>query len=133
MLCPAFPPPCLCWPLHAEDSFDLYYGLYKYNPMARTQLDRLEASFAAIRTRLNECEAAEAAAANGRPAVADKRKTAAPSVTDAPPPASACNGGAAGAADTTAAAAAAAGVAAAASADTLVDGARAGEVVGAAV
>lgn len=60
-------------PRSTEDSFDLYYGLYKYNPAARTELDRLEASFAAIRAKLEACEAAEAAQAAGQ--VTDKPAT----------------------------------------------------------
>lgn len=114
-------PPCSARPSTTEDSFDLYYGLYKYNPMARTQLDRLEASFATIRSRLDECEAAEAVAAAKGAAAA--QRDAAPPVADAPPPpASACNGGAT--ADAAAAATAA---------DTPAEGAPAKEVVGAAI
>lgn len=107
-----------------KDSFDLYYGLYKYNPMARAQLDRLEASFAAIRSRLDACEAAEAdVAAQGAAAA---KHDAAPPVADAPPPpASACNGG-------TAADAAAAAATTATTADTPAEGAPK-ETVGAAV
>jgi len=78
-------------PLPTEDSFDLYYGLYKYNPAARTELDRLEASFAAIRARLDACEAAEAAdAADAAAAAADKpgsTAAAAADKADAPAPA----------------------------------------------
>lgn len=92
--------------------------------MARTQLDRLEASFAAIRSRLDACEAAEAdVAAQGAAAA---KHDAAPPVADAPPPpASACNGG-------TAADAAAAAATTATTADTPAEGAPK-ETVGAAV
>lgn len=46
-----------------KDSDDLFYGLYKYNPQARAQLDKLESALRNIRTRLEAAEAAEAAAA----------------------------------------------------------------------
>lgn len=88
--------------------------------MARAQLDRLEASFGAIRSRLDECEAAEAAAA-AKGAAAEQRDVPTP-VADTPPrPASACNGGTTG------------GDAAAAATSTTAEGARAGDAVGAAV
>ena len=96
-VCRPVPPlvPVVPWrlpaPLPTEDSFDLYYGLYKYNPAARTELDRLEASFAAIRARLDACEAAEAAdAADAAAAAADKpgsTAAAAADKADAPAPA----------------------------------------------
>jgi len=97
--CRPVPPlvPVVPWrlpaPLPTEDSFDLYYGLYKYNPAARTELDRLEASFAAIRARLDACEAAEAADAadaDAAAAAADKPGSTAPAAADkadAPAPA----------------------------------------------
>lgn len=43
-----------------KDSDDLFYGLFKYNPKARAQLDKLEASIQSIRSKLEEAEAAEA-------------------------------------------------------------------------
>lgn len=46
-----------------KDSDDLFYGLYKYNPNARAELDKLESALRNIRTRLETAEAAEAAAA----------------------------------------------------------------------
>lgn len=46
-----------------KDSDDLFYGLYKYNPKARAELDKLESALRNIRSRLEAAEAAEAAAA----------------------------------------------------------------------
>lgn len=46
-----------------KDSDDLYYGLYKYNPQARAELDKLESALKNIRARLEAAEEAEAAAA----------------------------------------------------------------------
>lgn len=42
-----------------KDSFDLYYGLYRYNPSAKLVLDRLESGLAAIRAKLEAQEAKE--------------------------------------------------------------------------
>lgn len=42
-----------------KDSFDLFYGLYKYNPHSRGQLDKLEDSLKALRIQLREKEEAE--------------------------------------------------------------------------
>lgn len=42
-----------------KDSFDLYYGLYKYNPNARSELDKLEAALQAIRSKLDDAENSE--------------------------------------------------------------------------
>ncbi len=42
-----------------KDSFDLYYGLYKYNPNARSELDKLEAALKNIREQLDQAEKAE--------------------------------------------------------------------------
>lgn len=39
-----------------KDSFDLYYGLFKYNPKARTQLDKLEDAIAKLRAQLKEAD-----------------------------------------------------------------------------
>jgi len=102
--CPCLSSVMAAPPRPTEDSFDLYYGLYKYNPAARTELDRLEASFAAIRARLDACEAAEtadaAAAAADKPAstaaaAADKADATAAAVDKAAaaPAADAPNGG----------------------------------------
>jgi len=44
-----------------RDSFDLYYGLYRYNKNSRSQLERLEQSLKSLRERLEATEAAEAA------------------------------------------------------------------------
>lgn len=46
-----------------KDSDDLFYGLFKYNPNARAQLDKLEFAIHRIRGRLESAEAAEAAEA----------------------------------------------------------------------
>lgn len=35
-----------------KDSFELFYGLFKYNPSARSQLDRLESALCSIRQQL---------------------------------------------------------------------------------
>lgn len=43
----------------SKDSFDLFYGLYKYNPNARNQLDKLESALQNIRAKLEAAEAAE--------------------------------------------------------------------------
>lgn len=43
-----------------KDSFDLFYGLYKYNPNSRTQLDKLEAALRSIRAKLQQAEQADA-------------------------------------------------------------------------
>lgn len=43
-----------------KDSDDLYYGLFKYNPNARAQLDKLESAVQSIRAKLEEAEAVEA-------------------------------------------------------------------------
>lgn len=37
-----------------KDSFDLFYGLYKYNPVARSELHKLELALRHIREQL-EC------------------------------------------------------------------------------
>lgn len=42
-----------------KDSFDLFYGLYKYNPNARTELDNLEEALRNIRFKLEEAERSE--------------------------------------------------------------------------
>ncbi|CAN8062244.1 unnamed protein product [Agarophyton chilense] len=39
-----------------KDSFDLYYGLYKYNPNARRELDRLELALKDVRNMLERAE-----------------------------------------------------------------------------
>ena len=36
----------------ANDSFDLYYGLFMYNPNATAELDRLEKAFDAVKKQL---------------------------------------------------------------------------------
>lgn len=43
-----------------KDSFDLFYGLYKYNPKARVELDNLESALKQIRQKLEAAEAEEA-------------------------------------------------------------------------
>lgn len=43
-----------------KDSFDLFYGLYKYNPNARKELDKLESALQNIRLKLEAAEAEEA-------------------------------------------------------------------------
>eukprot|EP00871_Galdieria_phlegrea_P003456 jgi/Galph1/4110/GphlegSOOS_G2758.1 len=48
-------------PLYSEDSFDLYYGLYKYNPNSKTELDKLEQALRSLRKELEEREALDAA------------------------------------------------------------------------
>lgn len=40
-----------------KDSFDLFYGLFKYNPNARSQLDKLEMALKHIRQQLELTEA----------------------------------------------------------------------------
>jgi len=42
-----------------EDSFELYYGLYKYNSNARGQLDKLEEALRMLRQRLQAMEEQE--------------------------------------------------------------------------
>lgn len=44
-----------------KDSFDLYYGLYRYNPNARAVLDKLESGLAALRAKLDDAERVEQA------------------------------------------------------------------------
>lgn len=44
-----------------KDSFDLYYGLYRYNPNARAVLDKLETGLASLRAKLDEAERGEQA------------------------------------------------------------------------
>lgn len=44
-----------------KDSFDLYYGLYRYNPNARLVLDKLESGLAALRAKLDAAERLEQA------------------------------------------------------------------------
>lgn len=39
-----------------KDSFELYYGLFKYNPNAKIQLDKLEAALRNIRVQLETTE-----------------------------------------------------------------------------
>ncbi|GJQ09088.1 hypothetical protein GpartN1_g879.t1 [Galdieria partita] len=43
-----------------KDSFDLYYGLYKYNPNAKLELEKLEQALQALRKELETREALEA-------------------------------------------------------------------------
>lgn len=43
-----------------KDSFDLFYGLYKYNPNARSELNKLEEALKNIRAQLDEAEQEEA-------------------------------------------------------------------------
>lgn len=43
-----------------KDSDDLYFGLFKYNPKARAQLDKLESAIQTIRAKLEKTEADEA-------------------------------------------------------------------------
>lgn len=42
-----------------KDSFDLFYGLYKYNPNARSELAKLEKALQFIRQRLERAELSE--------------------------------------------------------------------------
>lgn len=42
-----------------KDSFDLFYGLYKYNPNARAELDRMEQALQNIRYQLDKAEQEE--------------------------------------------------------------------------
>jgi arogenate dehydrogenase (NADP+), plant len=42
-----------------KDSFDLFYGLYKYNPNARSELDKLEEALRTLRRKLELAEVAE--------------------------------------------------------------------------
>jgi arogenate dehydrogenase (NADP+), plant len=44
-----------------KDSFDLYYGLYRYNPSARAVLDKLESALASLRAKLDDQERGEQA------------------------------------------------------------------------
>lgn len=44
-----------------KDSFDLYYGLFKYNPNARWELQKLESALKDIRSMLESTEQKEAA------------------------------------------------------------------------
>lgn len=39
-----------------NDSFELFYGLYKYNANARTELDNMERALKQIRIKLEEAE-----------------------------------------------------------------------------
>lgn len=39
-----------------NDSFELFYGLYKYNANARTELDNMERALKRIRVKLEEAE-----------------------------------------------------------------------------
>ncbi len=39
-----------------NDSFELFYGLYKYNANARSELDNLERALKQIRIKLEEAE-----------------------------------------------------------------------------
>jgi arogenate dehydrogenase (NADP+), plant len=39
-----------------KDSFDLFYGLYRYNPNSREQLDKLQAALSTLRGKLDEAE-----------------------------------------------------------------------------
>lgn len=43
-----------------KDSFDLFYGLFRYNPNARLELDKLESALKNIRERLESAEQEEA-------------------------------------------------------------------------
>ncbi|PXF46820.1 Arogenate dehydrogenase 1, chloroplastic [Gracilariopsis chorda] len=47
-----------------KDSFDLYYGLFKYNPNARQELDKLENALGDIRNMLERTERNEAQTRN---------------------------------------------------------------------
>lgn len=42
-----------------KDSFDLFYGLYRYNPLARVQLDKLQESLVTLREKLERTEEEE--------------------------------------------------------------------------
>lgn len=44
----------------SKDSFDLFYGLFKYNPNARLELDKLESALKNIRRQLEDAEQEEA-------------------------------------------------------------------------
>lgn len=44
-----------------KDSFDLYYGLFKYNPKAHKELDKLEEALNNIRAQLKQAEDSEKA------------------------------------------------------------------------
>lgn len=44
----------------SKDSFDLFYGLFKYNPNARLELDKLESALKNIRHQLEKAEQDEA-------------------------------------------------------------------------
>jgi arogenate dehydrogenase (NADP+), plant len=48
-----------------KDSFDLFYGLYKYNPNASAELDNLEAALRTIRRKLERAELEEQESAKG--------------------------------------------------------------------
>jgi len=41
---------------HSEDSFDLYYGLYRYNYNSKSEIQRLEDSLRDLRMKLEEEE-----------------------------------------------------------------------------
>lgn len=43
-----------------KDSFDLFYGLYRYNPNAKIELEKLEIALRNLRTRLQQAEDEEA-------------------------------------------------------------------------
>jgi arogenate dehydrogenase (NADP+), plant len=43
-----------------KDSFDLFYGLYRYNPNSREQLDKLQAALYTLREKLDDAERREA-------------------------------------------------------------------------
>lgn len=43
-----------------KDSFDLYYGLYKYNPNAKLELEKLEQALQLLRKELETREASDA-------------------------------------------------------------------------
>lgn len=42
-----------------KDSFDLFYGLFKYNPNARAELNKLESALKNIREKLESAEEEE--------------------------------------------------------------------------
>lgn len=43
-----------------KDSFDLFYGLFKYNPNARHELEKMEFALKSIREQLEAAEREEA-------------------------------------------------------------------------
>lgn len=43
-----------------KDSYDLFFGLYKYNPNSRMELDKLEKALKEIRAKLERTVEAEA-------------------------------------------------------------------------